>query len=293
VLPLVASVVIAALLWAGWRRWRSQPFAVGLLWLVLPLLPLLNLAVFPEGEMVHDRYLYLPSVGFSILVALAVRNLRPGSRRLFGQPAVQLGSVLGIALLLGAATARQTAFWATDLLLLSRAVEIAPGNVRARFFLANALLNRGDTELGIRLHQQLLERFPDLWYSNASLGIAYYGIGRYQDADRHLSRAIRTDPNADSSLFLYLGLTRMAEGDLSQAQASIEHAIRMDPGAPGYRLWLGEVMERRGDVARALELYRSEAALQPDNPEPRERAQRLAQRPPDRIPPASPAEKEP
>src|ERR1044072_7526637 len=95
VLPCVAIAVVAVLLRAWGRRRKEIAFASALL--ALPILPLLNLPVFLEGEIAHDRYLYLPSIGFSIIVALALRQIRFSPAKLFGQPAFQVLAVAALA----------------------------------------------------------------------------------------------------------------------------------------------------------------------------------------------------
>src|SRR5205814_8623979 len=73
-LMCMALAVIASMLWLWARRSKPVAFAVGLL--ILPILPVLNLTVFIEKEIAHDRYLYIPSIGFAILVAIGLRKLR-------------------------------------------------------------------------------------------------------------------------------------------------------------------------------------------------------------------------
>ncbi len=75
-LPLLAIAVVAGLLWMWSRKAKAVAFISALL--ALPLLPLLNLSVFYQGEIVHDRYLYLSSIGFSMLVALALKRIGSG-----------------------------------------------------------------------------------------------------------------------------------------------------------------------------------------------------------------------
>ena len=69
-LPCIFDVLAAAALLASVRKSRVASFAA--LWLVLPLLPLLDLRVFVADDFAHDRYLYLPSLGFAILIAMAL-----------------------------------------------------------------------------------------------------------------------------------------------------------------------------------------------------------------------------
>ncbi|HSA92307.1 MAG TPA: tetratricopeptide repeat protein [Terriglobales bacterium] len=276
VLPLLALLALAAVAALCWRRWPSPALAAGLVWL-LPILPVLNLPAFRFTQMVGDRYLYLPSVGFVMLVALAVRRIRLGRRLRFGLPAGQVAILLLLLVLLGAGTAAQAPHWATNLLLYSRGVEIAPQNVLARAFLANELLDRGQTELAISLYREILAVDPNYWWGNFSLGITYYRLGDFAQAERLLSRAIQADPR-NSMQFLYLGLVRRSQGDLPQAQAAMEYAIRLDPDVAGYHTILAEVLEQRGDLEGALRLYREEAALFPRDPDAAERVRQAEAR---------------
>ena len=100
-LPAIPVLVAGAGLWF-WGK-RSPKAAVATIWMVVPILPVLNLRAFIEGHLVHDRYLYLPSFGFAMLVALGMRHLKLGPGRLLGQPAVQLGlaGIIGLAMGLG------------------------------------------------------------------------------------------------------------------------------------------------------------------------------------------------
>jgi len=130
--PLALTCLFVAGLWWLLRR-LSEPatrkyLAFCLFLTVLPILPLLNLSVFIEGEIAHDRYLYLPSVGFCIVVASLLRRIRFGRSVVLGLPSGQVAAVLVLLCALGAATASQTAPWASDLLLCYRGFTIAPNN---------------------------------------------------------------------------------------------------------------------------------------------------------------------
>ena len=89
------QLVLGLLAWLWARRLgKASPVdqrlaAFAWAWILIPFIPLLDLSVLPVGEIAHDRYLYLPSIGFSILLAMALRCIRPGKLRLLGLPALQ------------------------------------------------------------------------------------------------------------------------------------------------------------------------------------------------------------
>ena len=124
------------------RKAKVVAFASALL--VVPLLPLLNLSVFFPGEIVHDRYLYLPSIGFSILVALALKRIGSGQARLFGQPAFQVVAAIVLTVLLGITTAAQNcSLGKRPSVVLSRR-DIAPNNDMAKNNLATEMDEAGN-----------------------------------------------------------------------------------------------------------------------------------------------------
>ena len=141
-LPAAALVLVGVgLLW--WAQ-RSVPVAIAASWTLLPLLVLLNLRGFPQGEIVHDRYLYLASVGFALLVALAWKSLRATRIQLLADAGTRLLAALFLVVAMGAGTVYYTGFWANNQALYSRAMAIAPHNDLATNNYAGLYVARGD-----------------------------------------------------------------------------------------------------------------------------------------------------
>lgn len=263
VVPLVALAVIGLLLWR-WSR-RAPIVRIAIAWLVLPILPVMNIAVFYDGELAHDRYLYVPSIGFAILLAVALRQLAAGSSRLFGQPALQAIAVLTLVCVLNQATVSQTAYWADNFSLYSRGVAIAPNNFLAINNLGSALARQHQYEEAIHLYRQALERKPLYWSANCNMGYSYYALGRYAEAEPYLLRAIEIYPR-NARQYFCLGLTEMRLGRLANAAAMIGHAIEMQPQEPDYHYGLGLTLRKQGNLDAALEALRAELIIRPDQP---------------------------
>ena len=261
VLPLLAIAVVAGFLWMWSRKDKVVAFASALL--VLPMLPLLNLSVFLPGEIVHDRYLYLPSIGFSILVALALKRIGSGQARLFGQPAVQVVAVIILTVLLGITTAAQNSYWASDLLLYYRGVTIAPNNDIAKNNLATEMDRREMYDEAIGLYQQVLAHNPNYWLASYNLGCMYYKLGRYEEAEMYLVRSLELH-QLDADQFTRLALVRMKTGRLDEAAGLLRHAIEMRPNAVGYHYALGIILKQKGDTQGAINEFEAELVNNPD-----------------------------
>ncbi|MGD1105191.1 MAG: hypothetical protein ABSA59_24365 [Terriglobia bacterium] len=101
-LPLAAVVACGMLLLRLGGKSPQRAFAG--VWLFLPMALLLNLRVFPQGEIVHDRFMYFSSVGFSILTALGMEWFAASPGFPFSIRARQAGTVAALGILLGGAT---------------------------------------------------------------------------------------------------------------------------------------------------------------------------------------------
>lgn len=260
VLPLAVVCLVAAGLWQWSKRLRVAAFPS--LWIVGTLAPALNLAYLSYGEIAHDRYLYLPSVGFALLAALALRRLKIGGAQLFGQPMAQVLALLALACVLTSATAYQKRFWADDFVLYERGVETAPNNRFAEDGLASLLADNGHWEPAKVLYQQVLEHYPDFYPSNLKLGVLYYNLGQTREAEQFLSRAVRLNPAGAGALF-YLGLTRLKMGRVDDAGLLISRAVELQPQTRGFHFGLGIVRKLQGNLCAALDEFKAELEIAP------------------------------
>jgi tetratricopeptide (TPR) repeat protein len=261
VLPFlaVASVVAALYFWAR----RSRLVAFSALWLAFTMLPpLWGVRYFSESELAHDRYLYVPSIAFTVLLASAIRKLSRGRAQLFGQPAVQVVTVAMVTCFLGIVSATQSVYWANNLLLYSRGVQVAPHNPLAWNHLGTEWLARNRPDKAIEIYLHALELDPNAWNTNFALGIAYSSIGNLPQADRYLSRACEIR-SGYANQFYYLGAVRMKMGKLKEAEGPLRRALEIWPSAVGWHQTLGVVLERQGDLAGARDQFRAELANNP------------------------------
>jgi tetratricopeptide (TPR) repeat protein len=268
-LPALAVLIVGAGLWL-WGR-RSQRAALATVWLVVPILPVLNLQAFVEGHLVHDRYLYLPSFGFALLVALGLRSLQIGSVRLLGQPAPQIALAVVLALALATSITRQTACFATDTTFFAYLISTSSKSGGAKLNLAGLLGHQGHLDEAIRLYQEVWSSEPGNWEVNYNLGYAYYLQGKLPEADRYLSRAVQIDASRPDGFF-YLGLTRLKMGDVNGAAADVQRAITIRPDAERYHFALGVILKLQGNLPGALSEFRTELELDPDNAAARQQA---------------------
>ncbi|PYU21121.1 MAG: hypothetical protein DMG32_21375 [Acidobacteria bacterium] len=263
-LPTIGLVAIVAFVWF-WRSTLGQReviFAVA--WVTMLLLPSLDLFVFPEGELAHDRYFYLPSVGICLLLALAMDKLAHGAV-LAGLPRKWLFATLAVVILLSYDTVKATSYWANDYRMFEHAYEVGPRSGKARNGYANELATVGDYSKALRIMQELIAEQPNRWESSFNLGHVFYQLGEFSTAEQYLKRAQQLDP-AMPFPYLYLGLTYLRMNRFQDAEANLRQAVFVRPYEPFLHFSLASVLviEAKCDEARAE--FRQAQDLLPDMP---------------------------
>jgi Tfp pilus assembly protein PilF len=262
ILPAMAVAIIGLALWFWSRKSRVVAFACA--WLVLPLSPVLNVQSLLRDEIAHDRYLFLPSVGFSILVAVAITRFNVGRANFFGLPASQVIAVVSLCAVLGCATALQHSNWANELVLFERGVESAPNNRIALNNLGSLMLDGGRYDRAINLFRRAVDRNPDFRTANLNLGKAYCYVGQYEDACEYLSRAIELDPKA-AEPYLYLAISEIERGRFTEGRSALEMAEKIRKDTPGIHFWRGMAYKKEKALPEAMNEFRAELEMNPAN----------------------------
>ncbi len=242
--------------------------AIASAWMLIPLLPVLYLRVLPMADFAHARYLYLPAMGFSLLVALGARHLRVGQAQILSRAAAPILACLGLAMALAVGNAVQQIHWATDLLLFSRGAEIAPQNPGALTNLGMELAVRHYPAQAVNVLRQALALDRNNWHANYNLGYTFMLQHQYAEAEPYLEQAIRIAP-LSAEQFTYLGVAQMELGKLEAAEGNLRQAILRSPRAHHYHYVLGMILEKQGRKAEAQEQYRAELGIDPNDADAR------------------------
>lgn len=273
IFPAIIVLLAGAALWI-WGK-RSTEAAVATVWMVLPILPVLNLRAFIEGHLVHDRYLYLPSFGFAMLVAMGIRQIKFGRGRLFGLPAVQVELAVLLALAMGLGIIKGTACYANETTYFTYVTSMSREGHGSNLDVAGLLGNKGHVDEAIKILDDIVRTQPDNWDVNYNLGYAYYLTGKLPEADKYLGRAVVMDDTRPDAFF-YLGLTKLKMGDVNAAAANVQRAIMIRPDTVHYHFAMGVIFRLQGNMAGALSEFQQEMDIDPDNTSARLQAAEVA-----------------
>jgi len=264
-LPVIILLAIGAGLWWWARRTKSNlPLFLGA-WFLFTIAPALaSFVVMSKYENVHDRYTYLPSVAFAVLVGFAWHGIFRSSGR-----AVKSGKEFAVAALLlvalAALTWRQCLYWASDEALFARGIALAPKNVLARLNFASEMIKQRRFEAAFESANRAVEIDPYSALALNSAAESAYFLGNYPTTENYYERALQLAPPRVDQLF-YLGLARIATGDYRGAIDALQQGQGLWPDSPGYHAAMGSAYAHLGDWAPARDEYKKELMLYPNSP---------------------------
>jgi Flp pilus assembly protein TadD len=217
---LFALAILGAVGWGIFRLVSYEPMAAfGGVWFFITLLPVSQ--IIPHHEMMAEHYLYLPSAGFFLAVALLVERLLARSRHVRAIPT----AVALVVFLLGVRTVVRNRDWKDDLTLWTKTVRTAPQCARARTNLGEIHLRKGAVVQARQEFLQALRIKPNDEVNHDNLGAALLRLGQLEAAEREFQEAARISPSF-SSPKANLGLVHLGRGKLDEAEREFREALR-------------------------------------------------------------------
>lgn len=262
--PLLALIVLAAgLAWLLRKATDWRLYLVCLAWIVVPLAPVMYLKVFVPFEIVHDRYLYMPTIGLCMAAAAAITSL---ASRTESSGGVRLRGLIAV-LLVGAsaaATVGYESWWQSDLTLYRRILSITPDNLAAQLDLSVVLMEHRQYDAAIQILDPVLQQEPDNAEALFDRGRAAWETGDNATAERCFEQSAQLAP--DVKRWLFLASVKLRVGKAKEAELAARQALAMEPTEPYAHLALGTALLDQGNKAGAIAEFEEELRLHPDTP---------------------------
>jgi len=219
-----ASLLIGITVFCVSQR-RIRPYLmVGWLWFLGTLVPVIGI-VQVGGQIMADRYFYIPSIGLLMALVFGLADIAKSWRV---GPLLSAGAAAAVLLILATLTNAQIQRWHDSFTLFEHTLAVTPPNLRIEH----------------------------------NLGVAL-GLGdRYDEAAAHFEKALQIDPNFYDGLVV-MGVTRAHQGRLPEAIEYFRTAIRSQPDVPKARVQLAHALWNENGDEAALEEMRRASQLAP------------------------------
>ncbi|KAH8393881.1 hypothetical protein KR215_004930 [Drosophila sulfurigaster] len=241
--------------------------------LTLPFLPASNL-FFYVGFVVAERLLYLPSVGFCLLVGFGVSKLLACTRSHGSGRRTRCGLLLSFSVLLAAMslrTVQRNADWRDEESLYRSAITVNPPKALGN--LGSVLSSQARYEEAKLVLQEAIRYRPNMADVHFNLGILHQNQQDYKAAVECFQRAIKFRPSL-AVAYLNLGISFIALGRRQQAIEILQVGSTLDGAAVRDRsahdqarssayLQLGALYVEQGKLQRALAVYREALSALP------------------------------
>jgi len=277
--PLSVALSAALLLFALslWflRRATRQPYlAVGWLWFLGTLMPVIGL-VQVGGQAMADRYMYIPSIGLFVLLvwglhALAETDIAERGSSLPATAGRFRWRMLGLleagalaACLVG--TSAQLRYWQNSESLFLHAIEAAGGNFVAYDHLGTALLGMGKVNEAVRYLEMAARLEPQDAEAHYNLGTALFQQGRLDAAETQFAETVRLQPSFAAAQSNW-GIALRQQGKVSDAALHFLEATRQNPQDPGHFFNLGVALLELDDPQDAASSFAQSVRLNPGDP---------------------------
>jgi tetratricopeptide (TPR) repeat protein len=298
---LIPAAVLAAITLAvGWLAWRRRYLAVGWLWYLGMLVPVIGL-VQVGAQARADRYTYLTQIGLYIMIAWGLSDLLRTWR---GRTACYAAAAVPILALLTAVAWMQTTYWRNSLTLWQhsvacqgetndfaqneygqaladagredeawehyvKAVAINPLYLTPRINCAVILQKRGKSREALTVCDEALQVDPEDAQAHHIKAVALFTLNQPEEAIREFQFVVAKNPQhvqAHNNLAEVLRLN----GRYDEALVECRTALELNPEFPDGHRTMAHLLLAKNDLDGALGHFQIAMKLKPDDPRTQE-----------------------
>ncbi|MFQ5454884.1 MAG: tetratricopeptide repeat protein [Nitrospirota bacterium] len=252
VISIIILIIIFTFLISMIKKERLLFLSVS--WIFITLMPVLYIKGVGENVFT-ERYLYIPSVGFCILIGYLAYKIDESFRekKIYIMRIIFLNFFL-VLILYSYQTIVRNRDWKDNITIFSKTVKTSPDSSIAHYNKATALHRGGQLDEAIAEYKIVLGMDPNLMDAHYSLGVAYQEKGEIDKAMREYEESLRIDPHFIKSLN-NLGLIYKEKGLFEKGIEKFKKALEIIPDSSRVRINLGHTYYKKGLFDKAINEY--------------------------------------
>jgi len=256
-----AGLLLVCISFLALRAVKSKPYlAVGWLWYIGTLFPVIGLVQAGLWPAMADRFAYVPLIGLFMIIAWGIPDFVFRWRHRKAGLAVIAATLFPILMVTNCLQMRH---WQNGVTLFTHNLDVTHDNSLAHNELGNALKQEGKFGKAMFHYSQALRINPNYAEAHNNLGYTLTRQKNYQDAVYHYNEALRIKPTY-AEAHNNLGTALLYQGNDKEAIYHYNEALRSNQNYAGAYYNLGKIYFNRGKIKKAILYYRKALELNPE-----------------------------
>ncbi|MGX9727346.1 MAG: tetratricopeptide repeat protein [Candidatus Electronema sp. VV] len=257
-----AFVLSGITLLAARHRERFQWLAVGWLWYLGTLVPVIGL-VQVGVQAFADRYTYIPLIGIFIIASWGADELL----RNFRHKKIALSAAAATifsALIIN--TRIQASYWRDSVTLFEHTLQVTEGNYIIHNNLGFEFALQGQYEKALAQYQEALRIHRNFEQAAVNYGSALFSSGKKEESFAYYEEILNSRPSF-ANVHYNFGTLLLKDGRYDKAAFHFQAALRLKPNFAAACNGLGAVMLYKGNIEQAVMLFRKSLEMNPEFPD--------------------------
>ncbi|XP_034614099.1 protein O-mannosyl-transferase TMTC4 [Trachemys scripta elegans] len=238
---------------------KRRILTLGLGFLIIPFLPASNL-FFRVGFVVAERVIYLPSIGYCMLLTYGFSLLSKQAKK----KKMLAAAVLGILLINVLRCVIRSNQWRSEEQLFRSALSVCPLNAKVHYNVGKNLADKGNQTAAIKYYREAVRLNPKYVHAMNNLGNILKERNELQEAEGLLSLAVQIQPDF-AAAWMNLGIVQNSLRRFEEAEQSYWTAIKHRKKYPDCYYNLGRLYADLNRHIDALNAWRNATVLKPEH----------------------------
>ena len=227
--------------------------------LIVPFLPASG--VIKVGFVIAERILYIPSIGFSLLVAIGLRNFV----KRFPKSKTIVHVVFGIFLFVFSLKSfHRSLEWTSENKLYNSALKVNPRNAKVYYNIARISSEHKDVETSLKFYHKAIQLHPRYESAQMNLGNLYRERNQYQKAKFHLKTAVEISEEFPTA-WMNLGIVQAVLKEYQEAERSYFKAISYRKNYANCFYNLGNLYIETKNFTEATKSWKKAISINPNH----------------------------
>ncbi|MFC1650288.1 tetratricopeptide repeat protein [Candidatus Latescibacterota bacterium] len=245
--PLFSLFLFIFILTLSFYYRKNKPtFFIAFIFFLFPYLIVSNI-FFPIGTIMGERLMYLPSVGYALMLGALFTYLLKRWR---------YSIIVIIIILFGYSlkTYSRNADWYDDYTLTKKDFKRNPKNVKLIFNMGYHAFTRKQYDIAETFFNKSLEIYPDFTESLSGLGKMFYNQKQYEKSLNYYAKSKQLSPNDPEIIFDYAAVL-INMGRFDEAESELVNSLKSLPDSQLLYRCMGNLKYSSGDYISAIENY--------------------------------------